>query len=1155
MVRWWRKKTAAADPAPRSRWSKFARLVVRGVLASIMWLFVLVALLVAGLSASDGLREKLLDVGLDVAARYIPGTVAMEAAAWPELGHLQLTDVVWTHVVLPDGDSPPDTLVHLARLDLRVDLEALRHRDVVVDSLFVAATQLDGPAIEQLLTSLVDSEPDSQAVVADVDSTGPASFPRPGAIPGLPSVGLAHWRLELAAAILTPDMSLNDLVITGALEARHGHQARAVIEHLEMDFSTTAFDTLTRQPWTVSLQHLGLGLTLEAALDSTAEGEVIAAVMDSLSVHFDGMGDAHADSSHNWWQSTGPVRLTNSAHVSRVGAGYQGHFKSDFVLPGALELKALLPDEFPHESFGQIVGSLALDGEYVAPRLNISLALDLEPTSWLDSGLLKGQLDSDLDEIATTGLSAVSAELDTLDFALLGAVVRAGGALHKGAVDLNLYAAVTDTQLAVMFLPEATAGTEALFDLDAKLGGTLQQPTLMADLHGGLATPRITVPELNLQVDGGGDGGELVLSLPLGLATADAGLDSLHTRLHVDRDEENMLSGQFTFDAWRGADRLALGGQAWVDSLGLALHKKVQLDSLVVVGMGQDVRLQQAAVLELGPGAWDVKLSPLVFSGEPGEINIGGQADGQSLDLASQVALYLPEELLTVLAPIEFWSDDGGRDVSLDAKVELGGTRTEPTLLGSLEARLIPHRDEPSIGLDIDLALAAGDSAGVTAEMALVTADSTLLRGRVLVPGLLDPETGAWRHTPGQPARLVVPEQSLGLTRVNRVLPPEVSVEGGLSVALDVSVPLDEAPSDSSGLSGSVEGFIKAPELAVRLPNRSRLDTDLDLTITGSLGDPVLGGRITIKSGFFRLPELPRSLLPSEGEPLLWALADSLAETPDSLQVFVQPELRGPEMAAGGPGFLPEMDLQILLPGNLRIHGYGLDIELAGDLKVGRAFDEDDRPQPQIHGLVHTVHGTLQFMNRVFKVERGEVRFVGAVPADPVLDMMLETNVSGTLIRILVTGSASDPVIELTSEPDYQEQDIMAVLLFGRPLSDLDNDQRGGVNDGSSAGEELRQNLAGLAMAFGTAGLQNTVSNSLGVDMVEVGSGSEGDSTLMVGKFINPKLMLKYNVSLEKSGTYFLTMEYTLTRIFKVVTTYGQGEEDSGLELKWTRRY
>ncbi len=1150
MVMWRRKKTADTGAVPRPRWVRLLRLLVRGVLATLMWLIILVALLMLGLYGSGTMREKLLGVGLDVAAKSVPGRIELAQADWPEPGHLRLTDLVWS-----DGDSPPDTLAHISVLDLRVDLEALRHKDVAVDSLLVVASSLDGPAIERVLLAWASSKPDTTRAEAAVDSTGQPGFPRPGAIAGWPSVALSHWQVELAQADLTADIAVDNLVFKGALEARHGHQAQAVVEHLELDFSTTAFDSLTGEPWKLSLQHLGLGVTLDGAADSAATGESFVAVMDSLSLRFDAMGHDAGDSVRTWRQASGPVRLANTARISHTDAGYRGIFTSDFVLPGAQELQAFLPADFPHERFDQIVGSLSLDGVYDRPRLDLKVALDLGPTSWLDSGLLTGHLDSDLDDIVATGLGAVSVELDTLDIALLGAELSAAGALRLGALELDLHAAVTDTHLVAVLLPDSLAGTEALFDLKAQLGGTIQAPELVMTLQGELHSPPITVPRLELQVSGDLAGGQLDMALPAGLITPSAQLDSLHTRAEVERDADDVLAGKFALDAWRGADRLAIGGQVWADSLGRAAHRKVQLDSLVVVGFGQDVRLQEPAVLELGPGPWDLDLSPLVIAGDPGELTVGGRLDEAGMDLASQLAIFLPEDLLAVLAPSGFWSADGGQDFSLKANFDLQGTRTEPTLEGQLEARLIPRRGDSSLGVDLKVALAAGDSAGVHSEMAVILADSTVLTGTADMLGRFDSKTGAWQHTPGEPARFAVPEQTLGLVHLNRLLPPEVSLEGDLAVALAVEIPLDKAPADSSALSGSVTGYVRAPQLAVRLPNRSRVDTNVDLQFTGDLKNPIVGGRITVESGFFRLPELPRSLLAAEGEPLLWALADSVSALPESLQVFVMPEAAGPELSPSGPGFLPEMDLEILVPGNLRIHGYGLDIELSGDLKVGRGFDEDEQPQPKVHGNVIVVQGTLQFMNRVFKVERGEVRFNGAVPPDPTLDLKLEVDVSGTLVRIQVSGQASDPVIELSSEPDYQEQDIMAVLLFGRPLSELDNDQRGGVNGEDSAGQELRQNLAGLAMAFGTAGLQNSVSNSLGVDMVEMGSGSAGDSTLMVGKFINPKLMLKYHHSLEKSGTYYLTMEYTLTRILKVVTTYGQGEEDSGLELKWTRRY
>jgi translocation and assembly module TamB len=194
-------------------------------------------------------------------------------------------------------------------------------------------------------------------------------------------------------------------------------------------------------------------------------------------------------------------------------------------------------------------------------------------------------------------------------------------------------------------------------------------------------------------------------------------------------------------------------------------------------------------------------------------------------------------------------------------------------------------------------------------------------------------------------------------------------------------------------------------------------------------------------------------------------------------------------------------------------------------------------------------------MNNMFTVEKADIQFKNAAPPNPYLDIKLSSDVSGYIIYLEVSGFANDPQIELSSEPDMNKADIMAVLLFGSPTNDLDNNQRGKTSEESDPADQLRDNLAALAVVFGGAGLQNKMSSTLGVDMVEMGSDSDGDSTLMVGKFITPKILLNYNQSLEKSGTYFMTLEYTLTKSLKFISTYGQGEEASGLEVKWMRRY
>ena len=342
--------------------------------------------------------------------------------------------------------------------------------------------------------------------------------------------------------------------------------------------------------------------------------------------------------------------------------------------------------------------------------------------------------------------------------------------------------------------------------------------------------------------------------------------------------------------------------------------------------------------------------------------------------------------------------------------------------------------------------------------------------------------------------------------------------------------------------------------------------------MTGPLANPKVQAKLEITSGFIRIPELPRNLHPVEGNSLLWSLRDSLAAAmdstvtdslttapavalDDSLVIFLVPDQLGPALDPSKPPALPEMDVEVVLTNDLRVIGYGADIKLVGGIRISRGYDEKNNPGPSISGEIRVREGTLKVMNRVFDVQRGNIHFTKVVPSNPNLDLMLETQVGTYLVRILISGKASDPVIELTCEPDLSEEDIMAVLLFGQPLNDLDSDQRGRMDEENDPSKELQKNLAGLAMSFGAKGLQDSMGDSFGVDMVQMGSDSEGGSTLMVGKFITPDIMLKYHQSLEKTGTYFMTLEYSLNRYFKVVSTYGQGEEASGAELRWSKRY
>ncbi|MCK9996518.1 MAG: translocation/assembly module TamB domain-containing protein [Candidatus Krumholzibacteria bacterium] len=1167
MVGLFRNRNRSKQESVRlSGWRKWRRILVRVLLGALLG-FIGLLVVVAAAFLFAPTRGALLGWGVRIADDVMPGHITVARADWPSLGHLVLEDVLW---VSGSATAPGDTLADVAELDLILDLEALKVKDARVESVRVNVRSVDIPAIA-IATAAAKKDTIADALTDSVSSgseTAEIPYLRPGSLPGLPSAALSQFELEVARIRMTPDMAMRDLVFQGNFEGRYDQQAGIGIHHIGARFLISVEDTVGSLVWEVTLDHLGLGLTLEALTDEAGGSSLITASLDSLNLEIAPTADP---AMKGIWRTTGPVKLESRAHIDKSGGEYSGRLDCSFLLPGSAQFQSWLPEDFPYDEFGSLSGTLGLTGSYATPHAKGSVRLDLGSNSWMERGLVVAGAEVDVDAYFKQGIKQLSARLDTLDFALLGVSLEAAGHLAPEGIGLDLKIDLDSSEISELYARDMLS--DAAIDLQAIAGvsGTLADPIVDARLGGGIRMAGYSVPTFDFLLQGDRRQVEAVLRAGGGIDLEGTALDSVRAEVRGMMAGTDSLSADFALAVWEEDYYLAVGGAVRGDSL-----RAIRLDSLVVRGLDQEMRTREPATLTLGPGPRDIELTALDIEGGLGSIVAEGLWNDQTMDLAGDIDLLLVESFLQRLLPSPVWSMNGGVDLKLDVSADLGGTDSKPEVAGHAGVRLLPHREDPPFGADLDFTLSQGDSAGIRAEMALVSADTVLLRAQVVWPGNLNLAAGTWEPDPRQDLALTVPAQQLDMERINRRLPAEMAFDGEFEIAAEVRI---TSPGKGTGmvdstavvpLRGSVEGSLGTPLLRIDMPNRSWLETIVGLTVTGSLADPKLGGKIEITEGFIRIPEIPRNLHPIEGESMLWALQDSLVAAmdssatdsvstaradQDSLMIFLAPEQLGPALDPPGNTVLPDLDIEVVIDDDLRIIGYGMDIKLGGSMVIGRGFDEDNVPGPSIKGEIKIPEGTLKVMNRVFDVERGNIKFTESVPANPSFDLMLETQAGAYLVRILVSGQAADPVIELTSEPDLSEEDIMAVLLFGQPMNDLDNDQRGRMQEENDPAKELQKNLAGLAMAFGTKGLQDSMSDSFGVDMVQMGSDSSGDSTLMVGKFITPDIVLKYNQSLEKSGTYFMNLEYSLNRYFKVISTYGQGEEASGAELRWSKRY
>lgn len=234
---------------------------------------------------------------------------------------------------------------------------------------------------------------------------------------------------------------------------------------------------------------------------------------------------------------------------------------------------------------------------------------------------------------------------------------------------------------------------------------------------------------------------------------------------------------------------------------------------------------------------------------------------------------------------------------------------------------------------------------------------------------------------------------------------------------------------------------------------------------------------------------------------------------------------------------LTHLDINVDAPQQVYVRGRGMDAEFGGKIAVsGLATD------PVLRGDLTALRGRFTLLDRVLQLADTKVHFEGPMPPSPYLDVKATTTAQGTTINLTVTGSAMKPVLGLTSDPALPQDEVLALLLFGRRLSNI------------SPFEALKLAQATRVLA-GLDGGEPTIlekaRRTLGVDTLDIGTGQEaGDVTVTTGKYLTDKVYLSVQQGVEPEDREFKT-ELELTPSVNGNTTVdGEGNQSFGLEWK-----
>ena len=887
------------------------------------------------------------------------------------------------------------------------------------------------------------------------------------------------------------------------------------------------------------------------------------------------------------------LRLVHSGRWTVRKRGEDLSLRSEGELDGApLEADFVVAGRRPDYRGRLDLSGLSAPSAWASPALHpsdrISCRLELSGKGFSPRGLqARGQVVWNSRRSGGEGREVVRAEVDLLGGAgpvqlqaeTSGAKASAQGRvdLAKSSADLD-YSLSVDSSAALAALNPALAGLEGSMDSKGRVSGNWKAPRIEGDLSGkdlawkGRAVGQVrasfrresgAAAPVFLQASASGVRWSSGTSGPWDISDLSVRLDGARDRwqsrlgVHFANDGQVRFQGPIRKErnlwklAWaeKGLEVDLPNGQRWsapkAGSLAIGSGNRAVLRDLALASGAQAIEID-GGLSKAGPE--DLRLALREVSVAPWLVLLGKEpmADGV---VQSSVTLNGSWE-----APRGRFFLDLTRGSVRKWPVErvLARVRLEPPWIEVERFRLRSMNQTVTVEGRVPMGLAKGRAApGRTWDLRV---DAPELNPQIL--GSLVPSVEV---APG------------GTTTVHLVVGgiwPDLTVDGRLFARMPrltvkpIDLKIENLIADVVSRKSVVEirrfsgktkdGEIRAsgrsrlPELKYALRGRNfrlqqkdqwAFSSDFDLRLAGRLDRPDLTGQIKLTDGFYNRGEVEKKAKKEKkkkgGEAREPAPAEPGGESGPSLWQRTA------------------MEVRLFWPRDFWYRDELTGIETKGDLHFRKKPDEKDL---RLMGSVETVRGTYVYSGRNFRLQSGLFTFTGPV-ADPLIDVTALYKIEPTEITLRITGSAQHPQLALSSNPPLPEQDVLSLLVFGRPVEDLKVQSSGNGTQETGGQASARQKLgqvAGEALGnYLSAKISERGLQKLNLDLFRIQPTGQG-TNVTVGRYIGEKLFVSYRQSFGLETGRLLSAEYYLTPAWTVQAEAGT---DQASHLDFQFRY
>src|SRR5690606_10478841 len=188
------------------------------------------------------------------------------------------------------------------------------------------------------------------------------------------------------------------------------------------------------------------------------------------------------------------------------------------------------------------------------------------------------------------------------------------------------------------------------------------------------------------------------------------------------------------------------------------------------------------------------------------------------------------------------------------------------------------------------------------------------------------------------------------------------------------------------------------------------------------------------------------------------------------------------------------------------------------------------------------VRGSLDLLTRNFEVRPSKIEVSQNTRNEIVaaLDISAASDIDELEAIVKIGGTAAAPEIAVTSNPPRPQDEVIALILFGKTTAQL-------------TAFEAVQLAAAVAELTGSGGggILDFARNAVGVDVLRVGGTDAGDPTVQAGKYIAKDVYVGVEQG-TAAGSSAVSVE---AEIFPNVSVQSRvrpdGESDVGVKMEW----